>query len=297
VKTAAEKLSAAGDYIALAWLVFVLSPTKMPIANCERCRAEHTTPAQMETCECLTCHGFYAGTLDMARVEAMFRLHPYGLLAVRTGSPSGLVVIDVDPPGMSTMRVLLSEGVLPRTLAAITGRAGYHLVYAHPGGKVMSGAGKGGLGVDIKADGGYIVVSPSVHPGTQRPYRWLGSPGDDLTPLPEFWTERLRESTRPARSAQAAVILPRGRGGYVQAALRGELEAVLSAGEGTRNVTLHLAAWNLGQLVAGGVLEADRTEALLCQAGDRIGLPAAEVLRTVTSGFRAAAQYPRGGAA
>ena len=81
------------------------------------------------------------------------------------------------------------------------------------------------------------------------------------------------------------------------AALRGELQEVLSAGEGTRNVTLHLAAWNLGQLVAGGMLEAGRTEGLLCQAGERIGLPPAEVLRTVASGFRAAAQYPRGGAA
>ena len=45
MKTTAEKLSAARDYIALGWLVFILSPTKTPIANCERCRAEHTTPA------------------------------------------------------------------------------------------------------------------------------------------------------------------------------------------------------------------------------------------------------------
>jgi hypothetical protein len=160
----------------------------------------------------------------------------------------------------------------------------------------MSGAGKGGPGVDVKADGGYIVAAPSVHPATRRPYRWLGSPGDDLTPLPEFWAGRLRENTRPARPAQAVAIPARG-GGYAMAALRGELEEVLSAGEGTRNVTLHLAAWNLGQLVAGGMLEAGRTEALLCQAGERIGLPAAEVTRTVASGFRAAAQYPRGGAA
>ena len=70
MKTTAEKLSAARDYIALGWLVFILSPTKTPIANCERCRAEHTTPAQMQKCDCLTCHGFYAGTRDLARVPA-----------------------------------------------------------------------------------------------------------------------------------------------------------------------------------------------------------------------------------
>jgi hypothetical protein len=151
--------------------------------------------------------------------------------------------------------------------------------------------------VDVKADGGYIVAAPSVHPVTRRPYRWLGSPGDELTPLPGFWVERLRESTRPARPVQAVSIPARGRGDYAQAALRGELEDVLAAGEGTRNVSLHLAAWNLGQLVAVGMLPADRTEALLCQAGERIGLPAAEVRRTVASGFRGAAQHPRGGVA
>jgi hypothetical protein len=292
-----EKLHAGLAYIGRGWPVFVLSPSKTPVANCEACKAEHTTPEQMEACACLTCHGFYAATADPDRLAEMLRLHPRGLLAVRTGAASGTVVIDVDPPGIGTMRMLVSEGVLPRTLAAVTGRGGYHMVYAHPGGKIMSGAGKGGPGVDVKADGGYVVGPPSVHPVTRRPYRWLGSPGDDLTPLPAFWAERLRESTRRPRPARAVSIPARGRGGYAMAALRYELEEVLSAGDGTRNTSLHLAAWNLGQLVAAGMLAADRTESLLCQAGERIGLPPAEVRRTVASGFRAAAQYPRGGVA
>jgi hypothetical protein len=292
-----ETLSAALGYIARGWPAFVLSPSKTPVANCQPCRAEHSTPEQMEACTCLTCHGFYAAALDGDRIAEMIRLHPRGLLAVRTGAPSGTVVIDVDPPGISTMRILVSDGVLPRTLAAVTGRGGYHLVYAHPGGKITSGAGKGGPGVDIKADGGYVVAPPSVHPATRRPYRWLGSPGDEPAPLPAFWAERLRESMRPARAAQAVSIPADGRSGYALAALRRELEDVLAAGEGTRNVSLHLAAFNLGQLVAGGMLAADRTEALLCQAGERIGLSAAEARRTIASGFRAAAHYPRGGAA
>lgn len=294
-----EKLRAGLAYIARepSWPVFVLSSSKTPVANCEPCKAEHTTPAQMEACTCLTCHGFHAATTDPERLAEMLRLHPRGLLAVRTGAPSGTVVIDVDPPGIETMHMLVSEGVLPRTLAAVTGRGGYHLIYAHPGGKIMSGAGKGGPGVDVKADGGYVVAPPSVHPVTRHPYSWLGGPGGDLTPLPAFWAERLREPARTPRSAQAVSIPARGRGGYAMAALRYELEEVLSAGEGTRNTSLHLAAWNLGQLVAAGMLAADRTEGLLCQAGERIGLPAAEVRRTVASGFRAAAQHPRGGVA
>jgi hypothetical protein len=292
-----EKLQAGLAYIARGWPVFVLSPSKTPVANCGSCKAAHTTPVQMEECTCLCCHGFHAATLDPDRLVEMLRLHPRGLLAIRTGAASGTVVIDVDPPGIGTMRMLVSEGVLPRTLAAVTGRGGYHLAYDHPGGKIMSGAGKGGPGVDVKADGGYVVAPPSVHPVTRRPYRWLGSPGDELTPLPGFWAERLRETPRPPRPTQAVSIPARSHGGYAHAALRGELEDVLVAGEGTRNVALHLAAFNLGQLVAAGMLAADRTEAILCRAGERIGLPTAEARRTVASGFRAAAQYPRGGVA
>lgn len=284
-------------YIARGWRSFVLSPSKVPVANCDPCKADHKTPAQMESCACLCCHGFHAATLAADRLAEMCRRHPRGLLATRTGIASGTVVIDVDPPGIETMRRLVSDGVLPRTVAAVTGRGGYHLVYAHPGGKITSGAGKGGPGVDIKADGGYIVTAPSVHPATRRPYQWLTPFGDDLAPLPEFWVSRLRGPERPGRPALLPPVRGRHPGSYAQAALRYELENVLSSGEGTRNISLHLAAFNLGQLAAGGALDARRAEKLLQQAGERTGLPAAEVRRTVASGFRAAAQCPRGGAA
>src|ERR1019366_817279 len=40
-------------YIARGWPPFILSPTKTPIANCDRCRAEHITPQQMDAWDCL----------------------------------------------------------------------------------------------------------------------------------------------------------------------------------------------------------------------------------------------------
>ena len=157
-------LRAARDYITRrGWPVFVLSSSKVPVPNCERCRKEHTTPQQMRDCGCLTCHGFYAATLDVARMEEMVRLHPRGLLAIRTGAVSGTVVIDVDARGLPAMRQMIADGLLPRTLAQRTG-SGYHLVYAHPGVRIASGPGKGGPGIDIKSDDAYIVAAPSVHP-------------------------------------------------------------------------------------------------------------------------------------
>ena len=113
------------------------------------------------------------------------RLHPRGLLAVRTGAVSRTAVIDVDARGIPAMRQMIASGLLPRTLAQRTG-SGYHLVYAHPGVRIVSGPGKGGPGIDVKSDDAYIVTAPSVHPGTGRPYRWLGSLTDDLAPLPQI---------------------------------------------------------------------------------------------------------------
>jgi len=290
-----ETLRAAQGYIGRGWPTFVLSSSKTPVANCDRCRAEHTTPAQMEACDCLTCHGFYSATRHLGHVAEMIRLHPRGLLAIRTGAPSGTVVVDVDAPhGIPTMRQLISDGMLPRTAVQRTGSEGYHLLYRHPGVRIPSGAGKGGTGVDIKADGGYIVAAPSAHPRTRKKYRWIGSCSDDLTPLPQAWADRLREPEAHAREAAPRIPASHTGSRYAEAALRGELEKLLNAPDKQRNDTLVRSAFSLGQLVAAGVLEENRTTELLTWAAERIGLTTGEIPRTIASGFRAAAHHPRG---
>ena len=289
-----ELLRAVRDYITgRGWPVFVLSSSKVPVPNCESCREEHTTPQQMQGCACLMCHGFYAATLDVARVEEMVRLHPRGLLAVRTGAVSATVVIDVDARGLPAMRQMIADGLLPRTLAQRTG-SGYHLVYVHPGVRIASGPGKGGLGIDVKSDDAYIVAAPSVHPGTGRPYWWLGSLTDELTPLPQYWVERLREPDRPVALARVPVEAVRGTR-YAIGALRRQLVELLDAEEGTRNDMLNKSAFAIGQLVGAGVLDEQDMVAVLEDAGQRVGLNPGEVRRSVASGLRAGARCPRGG--
>ena len=289
-----DVLRAARDYITRrGWPVFVLSSSKVPVPNCERCRKEHTTPQQMQGCGCLMCHGFYAATLDVARVEEMVRLHPRGLLAIRTGAVSGTVVIDVDARGLPAMRQMIADGLLPRTLAQRTG-SGYHLVYAHPSVRIASGPGKGGLGIDIKSDDAYIVAAPSVHPRTGRPYRWLGPLTGELAPLPRYWVERLREPDRQARPSSVPVQAVGGTR-YAVGGLRRQLAELLEAEEGTRNATLNKSAFTIGQLVGAGILDEHDAAAVLEDAGQRIGLSPGEVRRSVASGLRAGARCPRGG--
>jgi hypothetical protein len=170
-----DVLRAARDYITRrGWPVFVLSSSKVPVPNCERCRKEHTTPQQMRGCGCLMCQGFYAATLDVARSKEMVRLHPRVFLAIRTGAVSGTVVIDVDVRGPRDAPDDRGR-LLPRTLAQRTGRL--LIAYAHPGVRIASGSGKGGLGIDIKSDDAYIVAArPSTRAPAGRAGGWGRSP-------------------------------------------------------------------------------------------------------------------------
>ena len=300
----AELAAAGRRYIAAGWRVFVLPTSKVPPPNCERCRAEHLAPEQMEACRCLCCHGFYAATGDPARLLEMIRRFPRGLLAVRTGAASRIVVTDIDSGrgGVATMRRLVAEGKLPRTAAQRSGGDGYHFVYGHPGIRIQSGANKAGPGIDVKADGGYFVVAPSVHPRTGKPYRWLTPFTEPLTPLPDHWVQLLGgQPGTTARTETAGRVHPpaparpasiRSGSRYACAALADEARQVAAAAEGSRNDRLNIAAYSLARFIAQGHLtEADITDTLLA-AASACGLEAdtgqAACLRTIASGIRGA---------
>jgi hypothetical protein len=236
----------------------------------------------MEECGCLTCHGFYAATLDTERLTEMFRRHPRGLLAIRTGVPSGIAVTDVDQAGVAAMRELQSRGLLPRTAAASTGGGGYHLIYAHPGGKVCSGSGKYAPGIDSKADGGYIVAAPSVHPRTRQPYRWLTPFTGELTPLPQYWAEHLREHPAPAPGSGVPVR------STLYGRLRGLVEHVLAGRDGDRNGRLYWASCRAAEMVAAGDIDRSTAERILIESALESGLRGgeAEARRTVSSAMR-----------
>lgn len=247
---------------------FVLSPTKSPVGNCRACseKGVHDTPEEMDACPCLNCHGFHAATTDTGRVLEMLRRHPGGLLAGRMGAASGLVCIDVDPPaGLPTMQGLLDRGLLRETRAQYTGRhGGVHLFYRHPGGYITSRVGGAGTGIDVKGDGGYVVLAPSVHPTTGRRYRWrfdwASAPVDELHPgLLDII--RPPEPTRPPRRP-----LRRGNLGQSYARIKGLVDHVINAPKGEGNRALYWASCRAGEMVRAGEISEDQAHAALLDA-------------------------------
>lgn len=82
---------------------------------------------------------------------------------------------------------------------------------------------------------------------------------------------------------------------WAQAALEAETIAVAETPRGGRNAALNAAAFNLGQLVAGGALDRREVEEALRGAARACGLEHAETERTLASGLEAGAMHPRSG--
>jgi putative DNA primase/helicase len=91
-------------------------------------------------------------------------------IGVATGKNSDLVVLDVDgPSGEETLaKIQRKHGLLPPTWQVKTGK-GRHLYFRYPKNvtKVKSVARKK-LGLDIRADGGYVIAPSSLHVSGQR---------------------------------------------------------------------------------------------------------------------------------
>lgn len=140
---------------------------------------------------------------DAEGVARYWRQHPLANIGIVTGAVSGLVVLDVDG---DAGRESLRGRHLPLTPVVETGR-GYHYYFTHPGGEVRTC--KPAPGLDLKAEGGYVVAPPSVHPSGRR-YRWAeGLSPDDvpLAPLPEWLLEQARaDAPRRAPEEWAAII-------------------------------------------------------------------------------------------
>lgn len=286
----------ASGYMSRGWRCFMLSGSKVPVRLCgSRACEKHRTdgPAAMEACGCLTCHGFYAATTDRARFAEILRRVPDGQLAIRTGEVSGLVVVEVDPKndGLSTLAQLDARGVLPGTLMVQSGGGGVHLYYGHPGGYVTGGAHKLGRGVDVKADGGYVVAPPSLHKSGHR-YAWTGDGRHDypVRRLPSEVLSMLRPAAVPA--APARVPQPTSSDRLLRARVDGVLQRVATAPDGRANNTLFWAAARFGEMALAGDITEDWATSALEAAAAGINYPAPAARRTIRSGLLSARRQP-----
>lgn len=145
------------------------------------------------------------GTTDPDQLEAWWREWPRAGVGIVTGRGSDLVALDVDPRngGGDALHLLeLSYEPLPQTPEVLTGGGGRGLLFAAPAQPVKNSSSMVGPGIDIRGEGGLVVMPPTMHASGNR-YVWevSGHP-DDVTPaeLPAWLLALLAQ--RPAKAGQ-----------------------------------------------------------------------------------------------
>lgn len=148
-------------YARLGWHVFPVHSVRHGRCTCGEAACERQGKHP------LTPHGFKDATTDRSTIRQWWTIWPWANIAVATGKVSGIVVLDVDGgEGEASLRSLNIETPLLRSRSG----KGWHHYYKYPGMSVESGV-RVVPGVDVRADGGYIIVPPSRHVSGKR-YRW-----------------------------------------------------------------------------------------------------------------------------
>jgi len=243
-------------------------------------------------------HGCKDASKSPWSVKAFWGEWPQANIGLACGEETGVWVVDADVKaptddqpgydGFDTMRQLqeLFGEALPPTLGQKTPSGGYHWLFRWPGKKVPNSAKKRlGPGLDVRGDGGYILVAPSVHPNGGR-YAWDGDPAS--TPiarapewllrllfvepsdqegldwlqhavegkeLPDWLAKRIGIALPKAAGKRAAAPKVERVSPYVRKALEDECLKVRAAPPGCRNQTLNEAAFSMGRFVGAGALE------------------------------------------
>ena len=166
------------------------APTLLKAALVYARRGVPVFPCERGAKRPLTRNGHWDATSDRRAIERWWRW-PSANIGFPTGEKSGIVVldVDVDDGGLESLAKLEREGApVPKTATTRTGGGGLHLFFRYPRGtEIRNSAGLLGSGLDVRGEGGYVVVPPSR---TQGPYEWV-----DRSPLAEasWLIDRLTE--------------------------------------------------------------------------------------------------------
>jgi len=157
--TGPSMLDNALEYLGRGWNVIPVSKSKRPLL-----------PTWKE---------YQERRVTEEEIRTWWGKNPTAGVAILTGRISGIVVVDADTEeGAATVE----RYMLHSTLEAETGGGGRHYYFKHPGREVPSLV-RFMPGVDIRGDGGYVVVPPSPHASGRR-YRWRHAATTSIAEMP-----------------------------------------------------------------------------------------------------------------
>jgi len=182
------------------------------------CKDRGNHPCHQSVCDSAGKHprtknGVHDASTDEAKIRRWWETWEDANIGVATGKEAGFFALDVDPRkgGAEALASLENKhGNLPVTRIADTGGDGVHYLFKYPDFPVKNSTGALGSGLDIKGDGGAIVVAPSLHAGGKR-YCWRNDA--PITNAPEWFLRLLLEAQNSRANGSAAIgsTIPEGR--------------------------------------------------------------------------------------
>lgn len=146
----------------------------------------------------LTAHGFKDASTDKEQIRAWWDQHPNAIIGIPTGEASGLAVIDLDHKpnkfgvernGSQALLEITQGEILPDTVEARTPTGGRHIyVKNQPGFRCST---DDELGIDVRAEGGYVCVPPSPGYSFEKPFDFF-----PVIEAPDCLLEILTHGTR-----------------------------------------------------------------------------------------------------
>ncbi len=138
----------------------------------------------------MTKNGLHDASKDTQQIDEWWHQFPMANIGLLTGSHTNFVVLDVDKKsqGLVSLENLMREfAKLPQSKRVKSGGDGLHIYFRCPEIPLSNRAGFL-AGLDLRADGGYIVAPPSVH-ATGHKYTWITEPDAELEAMPVWLCE------------------------------------------------------------------------------------------------------------
>lgn len=228
-------------------------------------------------------HGLKDASTDPDTIRAWWARWPGANIGI--AMPPDVLAVDVDVKdvdGHATLGELAAQhGGLPATMTAETATGGWHLYFRKPADVRVKNRAGIRPGIDVRAQGGYLVAPPSTIDG--KAYRWLND--DKPADCPPWLLELLTEEKKAPESAVTPpqALQSTARDAYSQRALERATSAVFAAPEGGRNDALNGAAYGLARLAAAGRLDWHQVAGTMERAALAAGLERDEVRKTLES--------------
>lgn len=230
----------------------------------------------------LTAHGFHMATIDLAQVERWWQLTPVANVGIPTGSPSGLVVIDIDKrrdgDGFRAFSRATEAGLAGDWAWTVrTPSGGMHAYFPATPGADQRCWSVPNRRIDFRGDGGYVVAPPSAvtqPDGTACRYE-LVAIGEHATQVDATALRKFLDPPQPPRrrppSGPTADATPERLAAWVS-----------NRPEGGRNGGLFWAACRMAE----SGYDFRLTSRVLGDAAASAGLPDNEAIRTIQSAYR-----------